>query len=110
MASCVNQGVSASLSLSLFYRRLRTARSWSIKGPQQSLTYYHENRELNSFYYPFYLIITSPITFVFLAFRLTIFIILKTIANTYFLHNYWTVSFEFHMQDVKINTSALCIV
>ena len=33
---CVNQGVSASLSLSLSYRRLWTARSQSIKGPQQS--------------------------------------------------------------------------
>ena len=32
---CVNQGVSASFSLSLSYRHLRTARSWSIKGPQQ---------------------------------------------------------------------------
>lgn len=74
------------------------------------MTYYHENRELNTFYYPLYLIITSPITFVFLAFQLTIFIILKTIANTCFLHNYWTISFEFHMQDEEINTSALCIV
>ena len=32
---CVNQGVSASFSLSLSYHRLRTARSLSIKGPQQ---------------------------------------------------------------------------
>ena len=32
---CVNQGVSASFSLSLSCRHLRTARSWSIKGPQQ---------------------------------------------------------------------------
>ena len=32
---CVNQGVSASLSLSLSYRRLWTAMSWSVKGPQQ---------------------------------------------------------------------------
>ena len=32
---CINQGVSASFSLSLSYRLLRTARSWSIKGPQQ---------------------------------------------------------------------------
>ena len=32
---CVNQGVSASFFLSLSYRRLQTARSQSIKGPQQ---------------------------------------------------------------------------
>ena len=32
---CVNQGVSASFFLSLSYRRLQTARSRSIKGPQQ---------------------------------------------------------------------------
>ena len=32
---CVNQGVSASFSLSLCYCRLQTARSRSIKGPQQ---------------------------------------------------------------------------
>ena len=32
---CVNQGISASLSLSLSYRRLQTTRFWSIKGPQQ---------------------------------------------------------------------------
>ena len=32
---CVNQGVSASFSLSLSYRHLWTARSLSIKGPQQ---------------------------------------------------------------------------
>ena len=31
---CINQGVSASFSLSLSYRRLQTARSRSIKGPQ----------------------------------------------------------------------------
>ena len=34
---CVNQGVSAFFSLSLSYRCLRTARSWSIKGPQQGI-------------------------------------------------------------------------
>ena len=33
---CVNQGVSASLSLSLSYHHLWTTRSWSIKGPQHS--------------------------------------------------------------------------
>ena len=32
---CVNQGASASFSLSLSYRHLWTTRSWSIKGPQQ---------------------------------------------------------------------------
>ena len=32
---CINQGVSASFFLSLSYRHLRTARSQSIKGPQQ---------------------------------------------------------------------------
>ena len=32
---CVNKGVSASFSLSLSYGRFWTARSWSIKGPQQ---------------------------------------------------------------------------
>ena len=32
---CVSQGVSASFSLSLSYHRLQTARSRSIKGPQQ---------------------------------------------------------------------------
>ena len=32
---CTKQGVSASFSLSLSYCRLQTARSWSIKGPQQ---------------------------------------------------------------------------
>ena len=35
LVCCINQGVSASFSLSLSYRRLRTARSRSIKGPQQ---------------------------------------------------------------------------
>ena len=34
---CVNQGVSASFSLSLSYRLLRTARSRSIKGPQHTI-------------------------------------------------------------------------
>ena len=33
---CVNQGVSASFSLSRSYCRLWTARFWSIKGPQQT--------------------------------------------------------------------------
>ena len=37
---CVNQGVSASFSLSLSYRRLPTARSRFIKGPQQRMTVY----------------------------------------------------------------------
>ena len=32
---CVNQGISASFSLSLSYRWLCTTRFWSIKGPQQ---------------------------------------------------------------------------
>ena len=32
---CVNQGVSASFSLSLSSRCLWTAKSWSMKGPQQ---------------------------------------------------------------------------
>ena len=32
---CINQGVSASFSLSLSYCCLRTTKSWSIKGPQQ---------------------------------------------------------------------------
>ena len=34
---CLNQGVSASFSLSLSYRHLRTTRSWSIKGPQHPM-------------------------------------------------------------------------
>ena len=32
---CINQEISASSSLSLSYRQLRTTRFWSIKGPQQ---------------------------------------------------------------------------
>ena len=34
---CVNQGISASFSLARSYHQLRTARSQSIKGPQQKL-------------------------------------------------------------------------
>ena len=33
---CINQGISASFSSLLSYRRLWTTRFWSIKGPQQS--------------------------------------------------------------------------
>ena len=35
LAFCVNQGISASSSPLLSYRRLWTTRFWSIKGPQQ---------------------------------------------------------------------------
>ena len=35
LAFCVNQGISASFSPLLSYRRLQTTRFWSIKGPQQ---------------------------------------------------------------------------
>ena len=39
---CVNQWVSASFSLSPSYHHLWTARSWSIKGPQQRCKYLFE--------------------------------------------------------------------
>ena len=35
LAFCVNQGISASFSPLLSYRRLWTTRVWSVKGPQQ---------------------------------------------------------------------------
>ena len=38
LAFCVNQGISATLSLSLLsYHRLRATRFWFIKGPQQCM-------------------------------------------------------------------------
>ena len=37
LAFCINQGMSASFSPLLSYRRLRTTRFWSVKGPQQTL-------------------------------------------------------------------------
>ena len=39
LAFCVNQGISASFSLLLSYRRLRTTRFRSIKGPQHSTNF-----------------------------------------------------------------------
>ena len=41
LAFCINQGVSASFSLSLSYRRLRTTRFRSIKGPQHFYCIFH---------------------------------------------------------------------
>ena len=43
LAFCINQGVSASFSLSLSYSRLQTARFQSIKGPQQLSKYSNHN-------------------------------------------------------------------
>ena len=40
LAFWVNQGISASFSPLLSYRRLRTTKFWSIKGPQQQKTTY----------------------------------------------------------------------
>ena len=53
---CVNQGISASFSLSLSYHRLQTARSKSIKGPQQQMRKMKPRNEAN-------LMIMSKVTY-----------------------------------------------
>ena len=59
LAFCVNQGISASFSPLLSYRRLQTTRFQSIKGPQQLIRTYHiaQGTRLNTLSWPIWEII-----------------------------------------------------